>query len=247
MATGSSNTTSSTVFHGDDYEQASDYRSLSVLAILSLVAGCIAPVAYIAPFLLVFPLVGIALALLALRQIAVSDGLLAGRWAAIIGLVLSIASVVLPFSHYLALRTMRMNEAQAFGRRWVELVTAGKMEEAFQLTIDSTRPNAPPEPGAPPTPAPYQLFIDLPIIKELKSAGAGANIEVRETLEYKPENYRVMTIRQLYRVTAAAGAPSQPIDVVLTIVRGVLPRDNMSRWMISRYEPKTADDSSTAK
>ncbi len=242
MAAGSSNTPSSTVFH-DESGPTTEYRSLSVLAILSFVVGCIAPVAYVAPFLLVFPLVGIALAILALRKIAISEGASVGRWIALAGLLLSIASLILPLSHFLTLKTIRVNEAQAFGRRWIELATSGKMEDAFHLTMDSARPNAPVEPGGSVAPPPYQLFIDLPIVKALKAIGADANIQLRETLEYKPESYRVMTVRQLYRVTPAAGATSAPVDVLLTIQRGILPRENMSRWIIARYESKPAGDS----
>src|SRR5436305_15202732 len=99
MATSTSRTASSSVFHGDDPEQITEYRTLSVLAIISLIIGLISPVAIAAPFLLVVPFVGIAVSLLALRRIAVSGGVLAGRWAATLGLVLSLASAVVPVSH----------------------------------------------------------------------------------------------------------------------------------------------------
>ena len=61
MATGTSRPVSAPVFHGDDPEQITDYRTLSVLAIISLVIGLIAPVAIGAYLVL---LVGAVLALL---------------------------------------------------------------------------------------------------------------------------------------------------------------------------------------
>ena len=256
MAAGPPHSASASVFHGDDHEQTTEYRSLSVLAVLGLVISLIAWLAYLGPFLIVVPLAGIAISLLALRQIAVSEGVLAGRWAATVGLVLSVVFAVLPLSHYVALKTMRMSEAEAFSRRWVDLVTSGKMEDAFHLTVDSTRPATPPaEPGAHPGPgtlagpAPYQLFLDQPIIKALKAAGPGADVRLVDTVEYKPDSYRMMTVKQLYSVTpaASAGAAQQPTEFVVTVVRGVLPRDQQSRWMISRCDPKTAENSSPAK
>ena len=132
MAAGTPHSASSSVFHGDDHEQTTEYRSLSVLAVLGLVIGLIAWVAYLAPFLIVVPLAGIAISLLALRQIAVSDGVMAGRWAAIVGLALSIVFAVLPLSHYFALKTMRLSEAEAFSRRWVDLVIPGSVYLARQ-------------------------------------------------------------------------------------------------------------------
>jgi hypothetical protein len=249
MATSTSPAASSPVFHGDDPEQITDYRSLSVLAIISLVIGLIAPLAIAAPFLLVVPFVGIAVSLLALRRIAVSEGVLAGRWAATAGLVLSVASAVLPISHDLVQRMIRVHQAEEFGRSWVAMVTAGNLEQAFHLTVDASRGTPPAEPGAPPKPNPYQAFLDQPIIKSLQAAGADADIRVRDTLEYQAATYRNITVRQLYAVTPASATPavgSQPIEFVLSIQRSTLPRDSMSRWMVTRLDqPNTAANSPT--
>src|SRR6476620_3954579 len=116
MATSTSTTTTpSPVFHGDDPEQTTEYRTLSVLAIISLVMGLAAPLAVAAPFLLAIPLFGIAVSLVALRRIAVSGGVLAGRWAATLGLVLCVASAVLPISHDMIQRAIRVHQAETFG------------------------------------------------------------------------------------------------------------------------------------
>src|SRR5262245_45308902 len=81
-------------FHTDDVEALSDYRTLSVLALVSLVIGLASPLAFAAPLALAIPIIGIAVALVALHRISRSEGLLAGRWAAITGLALSVASIV---------------------------------------------------------------------------------------------------------------------------------------------------------
>ncbi len=227
MATSTSPAASSPVFHGDDPEQTTDYRTLSVLAIISLVIGLIAPIAIAAPFLLVVPFFGIAVSLLALRRIAVSGGVLAGRWAATAGLVLSVASAVLPISHDLILRAIRVHQAEAFGQSWVAMVTSGNLEQAFHLTVDATRPTPPAEPDAPAKPDPFQTFRDQPIIKALQAAGADADIRIRDTIDYQAATYRNLTIRQLYAVTPTsatpAGAGRQPMEFVLSVQRGTLP------------------------
>ena len=46
MATGTSRTVSAPVFHDNDAEQTTEYRTLSVLAILSLVIGLISALAF---------------------------------------------------------------------------------------------------------------------------------------------------------------------------------------------------------
>jgi hypothetical protein len=248
MATSTSPAASSPVFHGDDPEQTTGYRTLSVLAIISLIMGLAAPLAIAGPFLLAIPLFGIAVSLVALRRIDVSGGVLAGRWMATLGLVLCVASAILPVSHDMIQRAIRVHQAETFGKNWIAMVTAGNLKEAFHSTLDATRSIAPPEPGAPPKAPPYDTFVNQPVIKALQAAGEGADIRVRETIDYQPATYRSITVRQLYSVTpaaAAAGASSQPIEFVLTVQRGTIPRESMSRWMVASCAfPKIAGDSS---
>jgi hypothetical protein len=258
MATGTSITATSPVFHGDDPEQTTEYRTLSVLAIISLVIGLFAPLAIAGPFLLAIPFFGIAVSLVALRQIAVSGGVLAGRWAATAGLVLCIASAIMPASHDMIQRAIRIHQAEKFGRGWIALVTAGELKQAFHLTVDATRPPAPPqpnapppEPNAPPKPSAYDTFVANPIIKALQAAGPNADVRIREALAYQATSYRNISVRQLVAVTPAPASPSgsgsQPFEFVLSVQRATLSRESMSRWLITSYElPKAATDSTPA-
>jgi hypothetical protein len=247
MATSTSPAASSPVFHGDDPEQVTEYRTLSVLAIISLIMGLAAPLAIAAPFLLAIPLFGIAVSLVALRRIQVSGGALAGRWLATIGLVLCVASAVLPVSHDLIQRAIRVHEAEKFGRDWVAMVTSGNLKQAFLLTVDATRPAPPPEPNTPPKASPYEAFIAQPLIKALQAAGANADIRIRDTVDYQAVTYRSITVRQLYSVSpaaASASASGQPIEFVLSVQRATVPHESMSRWLVTSYaSPKTATDS----
>jgi hypothetical protein len=258
MATGTSITAASPVFHGDDPEQTTDYRTLSVLAIISLVIGLVAPLAIAGPFLLAIPLFGIAVSLVALRQIAVSGGVLAGRWAATAGLVLCIASAILPISHDMIQRAIRIHQAENFGRSWIALVTAGDQKQAFHLTIDATRPpappepNAPPQPNAPPKPSAYDTFVANPVIKALQAIGPNADVRIRETLAYQATSYRNILVRQLVAVCRAPASPSgsggQPFEFVLSLQRATMSRESMSRWLVASYElPKPAADSTPAR
>jgi hypothetical protein len=251
MATSTSNPLTTPVFHGDDPEQATEYTTLSVLAIIAFVFGLAAPLAIAGPFLLAIPFFGIAVALVALRRIAVSGGVLSGRWLATIGLGLCVASAVLPLSHRMVQRVMRQHEAEGFGRDWVALVTAGDLQKAFHLTADASRPAPPPEPNAPPKANPYQTFVDQPVIKALKAAGKDANIRISDTLEFQANSYRSIVVRQLYEVSpgsGSSGASSKPVEFVLSVQRATLPRESMSRWLITSYAfPKTDANPSGAQ
>jgi hypothetical protein len=147
---------------------------------------------------------------------------------------------------------MRQHEAEAVGRNWVALVTSGDLKKAFLLTSDSTHPMPPPEPGAPPKPAPYDAFADHPVIKALQAAGKDADIRIRDTVEFQVSSYRNITVRQLYAVTPASasssGASGKPVEFILSVQRATLPRESMSRWMITGYTfPTPGANSSAAK
>ena len=88
--------TPSAVVIGADEDAA--YRTLSILSVVSLILGVAAPLAFFAPLLLVIPLAGIATALLAIRHIALSEGALMGRAAALVGLVLSVGCISAAFT-----------------------------------------------------------------------------------------------------------------------------------------------------
>src|SRR4051812_10237928 len=237
MATGTSITAATPVFHGDDPEQTTEYRTLSVMAIISLVIGLAAPLAIAGPFLLAIPFFGIAVSLVALRQIAVSGGALAGRWAATAGLVLCIASAIMPVSHDMIQRAYRVHQAENVGRDWIALVTSGELKQAFHLTLAATRSSPPPEPGAPPAPPAYDTFAAHPVIKALQAAGPNADVRILDTVDYQATTYRNIVVRLLVAVTPAAAAPpsagGQPFDFVLSLQRATVPRESMSRWLIT--------------
>lgn len=256
MSAASTSTISTPAFHSDDPEQSGDYRTFSALALVSLVFGVVSPLALAGPFLLAIPLFGIGVALLALRRIAVSGGVLTGRSAAMIGLVLCVASLFAPFSRDLVFRSIRLHEAEEFATKWIASLNAGQLENAFHMTLEGARPPAKPQPAAQPGPGspppepqkdPYQVFLDQPVMKALAAAGANAQIHPGSVLTYDPQNYRRISIRQQFAVnpaSPAASAAGQPLEVVVSVQRGQMPGEAMSRWIITGCEEaKTSADS----
>jgi hypothetical protein len=140
-------------------------------------------------------------------------------------------------------RAIRQHQAESFGREWVDLVTSGDLQRAFHFTVDSTRPAPPAEPNAPLKPSPYEAFVAQPVIKALEAAGKNPVIRIRDTLEFQANSYRSIVVRQLYEVSPAvesSGASKKPVEVVLSVQRAMLPRESMSRWLVTNYAfPKT--------
>ena len=239
-------------FHADDLEQVAEYRTVSALAIVSFVLGLASPLCFAAPLFLAIPLFGAAVSIVALRRIAVSDGALAGRLAAAAGLVLCVGCGAALISRDVVMRTIRVRQAEEFGRNWLALVTSGQTEPAFQLTSEASRPQAPPEPGMPAaTTTPYDDFLKQPVIQALAMNGAGSNVRYAETLLYESPASRQFVIRQRFLVSPADAVTrkkeSSPQNVVLTLQRSRERGQRNSRWIVASAEDPTASSDTSGQ
>ena len=242
MATGTSSRASSPAFHTDEPGETIEYRTLSVLAIVSLIFGLASPLCFGAPLLMVIPVFGAAISILALVRIAASEGTLAGKWMAIVGLVLCVGIGVAPFTRGLAIRSLRTHQAKDFAEGWIRLIVAGKTEDAFRLTIDSTRGPAPQAPGEPAKPQtnPYDTFVGLPLVKSMTAYGADADIEYAGTVSYDPVTFHRVLVRQKYLVSSPGLESSlKPLEVYLTMQRAKLATEGRSRWLMYMMDDGT--------
>jgi hypothetical protein len=231
------------VFHTDDAEQVAAYHTISALAVVGLLFGLASPLCFGSPVFFAIPLVGAAVSIVALGRIAASDGALAGRWVATIGLALCVVSASAAIARQLAMERIRTTQAEASARVWISLLLEGKKEDAFRLTAAANRREPPTEPGAPvPTHTPYDHFLEQPVISELTAAGSDAKVEFVETLSYEPQPARQYIIRQKFLVTPIQkqGAHSHPLELLLTMQRSKLPSEPRSRWLVGEYESPQA-------
>jgi hypothetical protein len=227
-------------FHSDDVEHVADYQSLSVLALFSLLIGLTSPLSLFGKGFLLLPLSGIALSLIAMRRIAASEGRLAGRWAASIGLVLCVLAGAGAVARNSVARHMRTNQAENFARAWLMRITSDQLEQAFKLTYDGARPLAPREPGMPPPEkTPFEIFISDPCIQKITAAGKDAAVELVDTLHYTPQTRRVVSVQQRFRIIPtgdpAKSASNDPIEVDLTLLRSHFRAERM-HWLVSRFQ-----------
>ncbi len=77
----------------DDEDETEDYRSLSGLAVAALIVGVVSPLALVAPILLLIPLLGTVLGLLAVRKVRRESDYFTGLGLAIFGLAVSVLMV----------------------------------------------------------------------------------------------------------------------------------------------------------
>lgn len=241
MATGTPTRIPAPAFHADDLEQTSSYRTLSVLAIISLIFGLASPLCFGGPLLMAIPIVGVAVSILALRRIELNSSILAGRWLAVCGLILCVACATAAPSRDFVLRTIRTHQAKDFGERWITMLLNGQTEHAFRLTSDATHRPPPPEPGMPPQKPAYEVFTEQPTVKSLASAGANAEVRFDDTVECRLQSYWQVVARQKFAILPSstpksAASPSQPFEVVLMMQRAQLPGEARARWLVTNAD-----------
>lgn len=227
-------------FDGDEDERVVQYGSPSVLAIISLLFGLAAPLCLVAPLLLVVPAFGAALALIALRNIASSDGALIGRQAAMIGLGLSVAVGVAAVARTQTIQHLRSGQAQRAASRWFELLQGRQLEPAFRLTTRGAAPAAEAPPGIPAGSQkrvdPLQQFADDAVIKAIQEAGPKANVRWVADIAsiFKPHGEYL--VQQRYQVVPAAdSADGHAFDLILNMQLERNGGKPTPHWFIGSY------------
>jgi hypothetical protein len=245
-------------FHAEDVELVADYRTLSALAIIGLLFGLASVHCLASQLFLVVPLIGAAISLMALRRIAMSDGLLGGRGAATAGLVLCVACGLAAISRDAVTRHLRTRQAEQVGRNWISLLLAGDTGTAFRLTVESSRPAPPPEPGMPaPQANPYEEFRKHSLVQAISTIGSDSQIEIVRTLRYVPETHRQFVVAQQFSIVPSEAATDadeaatdadpnlRPVQANLTLQRSWLRGERKSRWLVAAYELTPAKDNAT--
>jgi hypothetical protein len=216
-----------------------------VLALFGLLIGLASLLILVSKVFLLLPLVGAAISLLALRRISFSEGRLAGRWAAIIGLALCVASGATAITRDAVVRSMRTSQAEQFAHDWLTLVASNDTDQAFKTTYEGARPLTPPDPGMPPPEkTPYETFLSDPLIQKIVAAGKDAKIQLVNTLEFVPQTRQNVVVRQQFAITPAGDAAkvgsTDPIAAFLTLQRSHFRGVSDSRWLVIRFDPTDA-------
>lgn len=237
MASGVSSSAASSAFNAGDADQAVEYRSMSIAALVGLVLGVLSPLYFGAALLILIPLAGMAISIFALYQIGKSEGGMVGRWAAFIGLFLSAAMLVAPNARGYVIETMRLQQAEKFGTAWLGMMTSGKVKEAFRLTNNSMVASPPPAPGEKaPAADPYDTFVARPIVKAITAAGAEATIRFLGAEGIDPQTFPRVFVNQLFEVAPGGKAGGQPVKARLIVERTRVAKEGRSRWIVWAIE-----------
>ena len=217
-----------------DPELAS-YRPVNGWAVAALLLGFTAPLAFADPLLWWVPLVGVAVAIVAMLRIRRSDVVTVGRKAAIVGLVLSLAIAAAAPVRYLTRNYWLVARAEELSNQWFERIRAGQTQQAFDLMFHVPARHTPPPhggPAAPPEPdkTALETFMERPAVTKLLALGDRAH-PIRVQAGIMPEQMGRQTVSLWYQVEPPNEHSLQPFIVQLETQRSVDP-DGQERWMI---------------
>lgn len=125
---------SSRIFDASD-EELLRYRAPSSLAVAGLLAGLLSPLAMLSLWLWPAPLAAVVLSGLALWRFAARRPDLAGRPAALAGLMLGTAFLVAAPLDDLVYRYCLRRQARQFAQIWVDAVSQGEVYKAHHLMV----------------------------------------------------------------------------------------------------------------
>ena len=124
----------------DSHSQTADgdaarYHAVSKSAVAAFLLGLLSPLALVGPVLWLVPLLGIAIALSAMRKISTSAGELVGWNLAFLGLLLAILFGVAAPVHTFTRHHWIEVRAEEFADQFLDLLLNGRTQAAFQLSL----------------------------------------------------------------------------------------------------------------
>lgn len=166
------------------------YRPVSRLAVAAAVTGVLASLALTTPMLWIVPLVGVALAVAGLLDVARPGAEKAGRAAALVGLALSVGFGVQAVTTALVSRWIVESRVEAVVGVWLDAIRDGRLSDARRMLSPSLLPHGdspdaafggPGHRGHDHDHEPEVSIDTLPAVAALLGCGADALREVRCT------------------------------------------------------------------
>jgi hypothetical protein len=246
--------------HLTDHDDATvdEYRAVSGWAVASLVLGLLAPVALVDIWLVLIPLLGIVVALIALARIAVFSPALTGRNAAVAGLFLSVLSVSAAGADHVVYWRAVDREGRRFAKAWFGFLANEELYKAYQLTLTPGKRQPEPEPNdnapeqAEPQEDVFQPEREFPrenefmeegpeaygkqaVVRALLGLGKRAQVEYRETEATGRDSYSVF-VRQVFAVSSDDAERGEMTFLVRLVMQRLSLEPGSAAWRMANVE-----------
>lgn len=226
-------------FVADDVQAVAEYRSVSKLAVASLLLGLVSAVALLGTQLLVVNLLGVICAVLALVRIARSEGQLIGRHVALAGLALSLTFGAGVYAHQAVVERLIAREAERWGLDWCELVRDGKLPLALELQSPPNRRR--PLDGAladyyesdQQAASELESFRENPVVVALSSASKDAQLRSGDVEQVVRSGQGEYVVVRQFLLTPAGSTERKPAVLRLQLRRMQLGRLGGGAWFLA--------------
>lgn len=231
--------TSNDQYISDDVQAVAEYRSVSLLAVLAVILGVASASAMVTDSLLIVPLLGIIISLLALWRIARSDGQQVGRSLALVGLALSLAIGAGVYVRGMTLKRLLAEESQTWGAEWCDLLMDDEVVTALELTVppNSQRPfnDSLQEYYATNDAAAKRLqeFEEEELVKALRAAPEGSKIVAGAVKGFAPAEQGSFLVLQQFEMQPPVGE-GNPVRFQLQLKRVRLRGIGGNAWYLSQ-------------
>jgi len=231
-----------------------EYRRVSVLAVLALLLGLAASGALIGGVLFALPVLGLGVGLLAIAKIESGDGSVSGlrlaQWGIFFSVLFGAAAVV----HPLLFQEIVDEQSRSFGRNWLEILTAGDTEQALKRVNTRAKGQlVPKDARGKPTPtesievAILEAFQKTEIVQKLREAGKRARIRYERTVSVSRPAERQTWVTQIFSVTRDDSASSDSegknrserpslFHVQLHLQKNLATKNLSSAWTVGNWE-----------
>lgn len=170
-----------------DADELGQYRSLSSMAVVSFLLGLCSFLMLASPVLVVVPLAAIAMALLAMRGIANSDGGLTGTRLALSGIGLAVLFGVAAYARVAVRDELMQQQVEQASEQWLGMAADGDVDAMLEFM---TKPAADKLKPAVEVAQPGSIFGDMlnsalmrqdPLVVALTGLKEGGALEFRVT------------------------------------------------------------------
>ena len=220
---------------------ADEYRPVSGMAVAAVVFGVLSLAVAFHPSVFILPVLGVAFAVIAVRDLATPDSIKIGRLAACVGLGLSLFFASVGLTRSLTKTWIANRRAEQTAAGWVDALLHGRILDAHAMLVPFHRLNAPGEAegdvstGLFDSHAIEASYRRRPEVAAILSCG-GAKRQATTLLEYVPESMEreeVWVVRVLIAPCGSRVSLAIDIEVESGLVKQ--PTGWFEQWYVKKY------------
>lgn len=224
----------------EETEVFARYRSVSVPAIVGFLLGVASPVVFVSRLMVVVPLFGAAVSLVALAKISSRPAQVVGRWLAVVGLSLSIGVLSAALTRTWVAETRMAQQAEPVARQFLTHLAENEPQLAFELTTQAklAAPTSGDTEGEEDADTPLSTFLDRPLVEELAHVGEGATVRLVKTEAAERISKRQAFVAQQFALThAGSEGNASSIRVKVTLLQqGRRVDRTVPAWRVANFD-----------